>query len=92
MFEVSTVGLAEAVDDVGVLVAVVVTKTVVAADGDEVALARSAWVLCRFRWLTPNPALSPMTAASRIMVAASRARHVLLFTPDELGALGVVGT
>lgn len=53
---------------------------------DSVALARSAWALCRFLWLTPKPALSPMTAAMRIRSAAIRAKHEPRFAPDDAGA------
>lgn len=50
---------------------------------DSVALARSACVLCRFLWLTPSPALSPMTAAMRMRSAAIRAKHELRLVPDD---------
>lgn len=52
---------------------------------DSVALARSACALCRFLWLTPRPALSPMTAAMRMRSAAIRAKHEheLRLLPDD---------
>lgn len=53
---------------------------------DSVALARSACALCRFRWLTPKPALSPITAAMRIRSAAIRAKHEPRFVPDDAAA------
>lgn len=54
---------------------------------DSVALARSAFAFRRFLWLTPRPALNPMTAAMRMRSAAIRAKHELRFTPpDDAGA------
>lgn len=53
---------------------------------DSVALARSAWALCRFLWLTPKPALSPMTAAMRMRSAAIRAKHEPRLVPDDAAA------
>lgn len=52
---------------------------------DPVALMRSASALRRFLWLTPSPALSPITAAMRMRSAAIRAKHELRFTPDDAG-------